>query len=80
VWEKMEKFAKNDPDILSDNHQHHINKVFSEPYAYIQDKTSLEVEMSKQCDVDMIKEAIMPLDYSVGMQNNSAYVDVINAE
>ncbi len=54
-------------------------QVLTEKYAWIGDKTAIEREMSKYCDVDMIREEFIPMSYSLGLHNNSAYNSFISA-
>ena len=39
LWDRIMEYASEDPLVLSDDHDDHVNKVISENYAYIQDKT-----------------------------------------
>ena len=34
--------------------------------------------MSKYCDIDLIREEAFPMQYAVGLQNNSAYNNYIS--
>ena len=36
------------------------------------------MEQAKNCDVEVMKERFLVAPYSVGLQNNSAYKDVVS--
>lgn len=84
IWTKlrkrMEEFAETDPLIYTLNDTIHLQRVIQGGYAYIGDTTSFEVEMSKTCNIDMIRDQFVPEQYSVALWKNSAYWKVVNAE
>ena len=55
-------------------------RVNSGKYAYINDKTVLEGELTKHCHLGIIKEEFLPMEYGMGAHNNSAYTDMFSKE
>ena len=43
------------------------------------DMTKLESEMANSCEIAMMKETFFPMQYAVGLQNNSVYNEPISA-
>ena len=39
LWDKISKWAEEDPTILGKSHSDHIQRTLEENYAYIQDRT-----------------------------------------
>jgi len=74
----MWRTLQSGEDVLSTNHTLHMLKVKAGHYAYIVDKTTSELAMARSCDVTMLHLEFMPLHYSIGLQNNSAYKDLVN--
>ena len=78
IWRSMLRSLQSGEDVLSTNHTLHMLKVKAGGYAYVVDKTSTELEMARSCDVTSLPLEFLPLHYSVGVQNNSAYKDLVN--
>jgi len=74
----MQHSRESGEDVLSTNHTLHMLKVKEGRYAYVVDKTSTELEMARNCDVTLLPIKFLSLHYSVGVQNNSAYKDLVN--
>ena len=74
----MMRNVERDPDILSPNHSLQLQKVELERYAYIVDVTSIQTEMAVNCHLTMLDLRFMPLHYCLGLQNNTAYKDIVN--
>ena len=71
-------YIGHDEDIFSSNHSVHMHKMQTEKYVYITDKTSIELEMEEDCELNLVKEYLdMKFYYSVGMRNNSAFSQLI---
>ena len=75
---KYSCFEENHDFVLSPSHEEHLDHMYSSRYAYICDMTGIWIEQSKSCDVEVMNERFLVAPYSVGMQNNSAYKDVIS--
>ena len=43
------------------------------------DMTKLESEMANSCEIAMMKKTFFPMQYAVGLQNNSVYNEPISA-
>ena len=80
MWNTMVRDAERDPDILSPNHSLQLQKVLDERYAYITDVTAIQTEMAVNCHLTMLDLRFMPLHYSLGFQNNTAYKDIVKEE
>ncbi|XP_053403155.1 glutamate receptor U1-like [Mercenaria mercenaria] len=75
------EFSKADPTILHQSPPYHINRVKNdEKYAWIGDKTSIEIAMAKECSLVSIKEEFMPLIYVFGFTNNSPHTAVFSEQ
>ena len=80
MWKSMMQDVERDADILSANHTLQMQKVADERYAYIIDVTAIQTEMAVNCHLTMLELRFMPLRYSLGFQNNTAYKDIANEE
>ncbi|KAK2169681.1 hypothetical protein NP493_1182g00009 [Ridgeia piscesae] len=78
IWTSMKRIIRHDPDIISTNHTLHMQKVDTERYVYIVDVTSIRAEMATNCHMTMLDLRFMPLPYSVGFHNNTAYKPLVN--
>ena len=52
--------------------------VFSDNYAVVMDMTKLEAEMAMSCDIAMMEKTFFPIQYAVGLQNNSVYNEAVS--
>ena len=73
IGDKIRKFNQSDPDVLTYSHATHLRKLKSGKYAYIADLTASQLEIGQSCDMDIIKEDFIPLNYALALQKNSAY-------
>ena len=80
LWRKIRRWARSDSSIRSHNHSDHIERVLDDNYAYINDLTGFELEMSRTCDVGILDDTFLPSEYAVGLMNNSYFRDDISAE
>ena len=78
VWQKIQVFEESHSFVLSPSHTQHLDHMYSSKYAYICDMTGIWMEQAKNCDVEVMKERFLVAPYSVGLQNNSAYKDVVS--
>ena len=76
IWKKMNK--QEDFRAVSSDHNTHMQLVYGGEYAYLSDLISFEVEMSNSCNLEVMKEKFSPVYYAIGVQNNSAYRDVLS--
>ena len=58
----------------------HVARVRSEAYAYINDLTSFELEVARACDVGIVDERFLPIEYSIALPNNSYFVSELSLE
>ncbi|XP_069103796.1 glutamate receptor ionotropic, kainate 4-like [Argopecten irradians] len=75
VWDGLSRFNRTEKDIFSFDPEVHISKVLSGDYVYLGDKTynEITVRSRKECDLVLTKEEFIPLQYAVGLPNNSPY-------
>ena len=78
AWQDITTLYETDPVVLSADHQEHIDKVLEGNYAYIGDKTGFETAMSQHCNLEVVKDEFLPSQYAIGLQNNSAFVDIVS--
>ena len=78
INQRLEEGAKEHSFVLSSSHGEHLLHMYSSKYAYIADMTGIWVELSKSCDVEVMKEKFLMAPYSIGLQDNSAYREVIS--
>ena len=78
MWQKIQSFEESHGFVLSPSHSEHVSHMYSSKYAYICDVTAIWVEQAKNCGVEIMKERFLMAPYSIGLQNNSAYKDVIS--
>ncbi|XP_033760011.1 uncharacterized protein LOC117342117 isoform X2 [Pecten maximus] len=75
VWDGLVRFNQSENDVMSSNPEVHITKVLSGDYVFLGDKTFNEIKMRSrnECDLVITKEEFLPLQYAVGLPNNSPY-------
>ncbi|XP_012936163.1 glutamate receptor ionotropic, delta-2 [Aplysia californica] len=78
LGEGLERFKAIDPDTNSLDPMVHYNKVQQGHYAYISDMVPMEIWVTKDCNLKLLKETVIPLPFVIGLQNNSAYVTTFN--
>ncbi|KAL4219833.1 hypothetical protein ACF0H5_020245 [Mactra antiquata] len=78
VGDSMIEFSKSDPDILNTSVDAQIEKVMKGNYAWIGDKTSIELAMVEECALTTTKEMFMPMSYAFGFINNSPHAPVFS--
>ncbi|XP_060078728.1 glutamate receptor ionotropic, kainate 2-like, partial [Ylistrum balloti] len=80
VWQGIERFNESDPSVLSTNPDVHIQKVLSSNYAYLGDKTQIEIKMANECTLRTGKEEVLPFQYAFGLPNLSPFTEMISRE
>ncbi|OWF39812.1 Glutamate receptor ionotropic, kainate 3 [Mizuhopecten yessoensis] len=80
VWQGIERFNASDPSVLSTDPDVHIQKVLDSNYAYLGDKTQIEIKMANECTLRTGKEEVLPFQYAFGLPNLSPYTDLISRE
>ncbi|XP_045201044.2 glutamate receptor 2-like [Mercenaria mercenaria] len=74
------EFSKTDPTILHQNPDFHVERVKKGKYAWIGDKTYMEIAMATECNLMSIKEEFMPLIYVFGFKNNSPHAAIFSTQ
>ncbi|XP_021356287.1 glutamate receptor ionotropic, kainate 3-like [Mizuhopecten yessoensis] len=80
VWAGMLRFNASDPSVLSPKSSVHFDKVLAGDYAYIGDKTQMEIKMAEECSLLMADEFFLPLQYAFGFPNVSPYTKIFSDE
>ncbi|XP_069105057.1 glutamate receptor ionotropic, delta-2-like [Argopecten irradians] len=82
LWSGLVRFNRTDKDILSYDPEVHISKVLSGNYVFLGDKTYTEITMRNRSECDMViaKEEFLPLQYAIGLPNNSPYTRLFDDE
>ncbi|XP_069121394.1 glutamate receptor ionotropic, delta-1-like [Argopecten irradians] len=81
VWEGMLRFNASDPSTLSPKSSVHFEKVLAgDNYAYIGDKTQMEIKMAEECSLLMADDEFLPLQYAFGFPNFSPYTKLFSDE
>ena len=78
MWVKMNEFIHEGIDVLSGDHQKHLNMVYEGNYAYFSDLSTFKLETAERCDLAVIRDKFAPIHYTIGLQNNSAYYDIFS--
>lgn len=78
VWNGIVDFNATDPTVLAFSSQQHFDKVLKGGYAYIGDKTQLQIKMSEECDLALVTEEFLPMRYALGLPNNSPYTKLFS--
>ena len=76
----MQRNAEHDADIISSNYTRQFRKMVHERFAYISDVKSVKAEMALNCHITMLDVRFMPMHYTVGFQNNSAYKTFVDEQ
>jgi hypothetical protein len=78
VWAGVVKFNKTDTDVLNLDPEAHIDKLYKEKYAYIGDKTFMDIKMANNCELVTAAEVIPNMSYGIGLPNNSLYTKMFS--
>ncbi|CAC5371233.1 GRIK3 [Mytilus coruscus] len=78
VWKGIVASNKTDKRVLSYSENDHMQKVKEDHYAYIAEKSYLEVVVSEDCELAMTTEEILTVQYGVGLSNNSPYTKIFS--
>ncbi|XP_050407044.2 glutamate receptor ionotropic, delta-2 isoform X1 [Patella vulgata] len=76
VWSGIEKFSQSDPGILSLSGDDHLERVLAGDYVFLGDYTLMEIWETQYCDLFTIEEHFFPMQFGLGLLNNSAYTTV----
>ena len=74
----MNQFVRSGIDVLSINQSEQLDMVYQGNYAYLAEETALKVLVSKSCELVTIKEQLAAVGYGIGLQKNSAYLDLFS--
>ncbi|XP_052784546.1 glutamate receptor ionotropic, kainate 2-like isoform X2 [Mya arenaria] len=74
------EFNKTDPDVISTDVDVHMAKVKEGFYGWIGDTVVIEMALTKDCDLLMIKERFLPLKYAFGFTNNSPHAQIFSKQ
>lgn len=77
LYEKMMSDFANDPEVLEGDTKIHMRKVLTEDYIFIVDAAE-PLRDEYNCTLTVIPGTIMPINYYLGMQKNSAYKEIMN--
>ncbi|KAK2172269.1 hypothetical protein NP493_975g02012 [Ridgeia piscesae] len=80
MWDTMQRNAEHDADIISSNYTRQFRKMEHEKFAYISDVKTIQAEMALNCHITMLDVRFMPMHYTVGFQNNSAYKTFVDEQ
>ncbi|XP_060589780.1 glutamate receptor ionotropic, kainate glr-3-like isoform X1 [Ruditapes philippinarum] len=80
MGEAFIKFNKTDPTILHTSPSFHVERVKKGKYAWIGDKTTMEIAMATECSLVAIKEEFMPLIYVFGFKNKSPHAAIFSEQ
>ncbi|XP_060558639.1 glutamate receptor ionotropic, delta-1-like [Ruditapes philippinarum] len=80
IGDGMREFNKTDREVLNPYTNIHIRKVKKGKYAWIGDKTSIDIAMGKECTLTSIKEEFLPLKYSLGFVKDSPHTNIFSKQ
>ena len=80
LWDAIQEFLKEGIPALATRTSDHMRMVNQGGYTYIADMTALEMEVSQDCNLAVMKEKFIPFYYAVGTQNNSVYTDLFSEQ
>ncbi|XP_063406491.1 glutamate receptor ionotropic, kainate 4-like isoform X2 [Mytilus trossulus] len=78
VWNGIIATNQTDPRVLSTIPKVHMQKIREDNYAYIAEKSFFEIEATFDCDLQIAKEEFLPLQYAIGLPNNSPYTNIFS--
>ncbi|CAG2239406.1 GRID1 [Mytilus edulis] len=81
LWNGIFKFNQSDPSVLSSDPAEQIRKVRGGNYAFIGERTYLDMAIGKSCDMSVISTAdFHPLLIALSLPNNSPFLKVFSNE
>ncbi|CAC5406414.1 unnamed protein product [Mytilus coruscus] len=80
LWRGIITFNATDPSVLSSDPEVHVTKVLKGEYAYVADKTFMDLAMTNNCDLAIATSDILPVQYAIGLPNNSSFVQMFSDE
>ncbi|XP_050395123.2 probable glutamate receptor [Patella vulgata] len=78
VWSGIVRENQTNPNILSGDADVQYDLVLNSKYVLLADSSIYDDWASRNCDIKKIKETDFSFDYSIGLQNNSAYTRQIS--
>ena len=79
IWKKIIQNNKSDPSVLSDSSEVRQAKVSNENFVLIDEYPTFEHYVAADCHVTAAKHMSLGfVSFAVGMQKNSAYIDIID--
>ncbi|CAC5387676.1 GRIK3 [Mytilus coruscus] len=74
LWNGMIGFNQTDPSVFSSDPAEQIRKVEGGNYAYVADKTYIELAISHKCDLSLSPSDIQPILYAFPLPETSPFV------
>ncbi|XP_063400117.1 probable glutamate receptor [Mytilus trossulus] len=74
LWNGMIEFNQTDPSVLSSDPAEQIRKVEGGNYAYVADKTYIELAISHKCELSLSQSDIQPILYAFPLPETSPFV------
>ena len=76
LWDRIIEFNQTDHSVLSADVTEQVDKVLHESYyAFIGDKTYMEIAKAKHCELAFVATGDVPsLQFAFGLPQNSPYV------
>ncbi|KAL5020559.1 hypothetical protein ScPMuIL_003451 [Solemya velum] len=77
LWEGVVSFNESDPSVLALTTEEHVQKVLEGGYAFIADRTGMDIRKSTNCDLMTTDDKFFPMMYGIGLPNNSPYTKIM---
>lgn len=78
LWNMILDKRQDKPDVISSDHLRHLEMVSEGYYAYMTDATTSHISMSQDCSLAVMQEPLYSDIYAIGVQNNSAYRNLLS--
>lgn len=79
MWSGIQSFSTYDPDVLSPSKEVQFNKVQQGGYAFISDRTTLELQAASDetCELAVLKYHFLPMPLGIALRKHSPYKSVL---
>ncbi|XP_076464732.1 putative glutamate receptor [Babylonia areolata] len=74
IWEFTSSQAKEEIDETGD----HVLRTLREDYAYVGNTASLSLTLAEYCDLMILEETFLPLQYAIALQKRSPLTDTVS--
>lgn len=78
IEKKMKEFSREHAGEKINETSDHVKRTLRENYAYISNMASLTLTIDNNCDLMILDETFLPLQYAIALQKGSPLTDTVS--